>query len=184
MIRRLLNVKLNAKQPFNISQICHETLEKASEDKGTSNSWEKPNTYTVHATRSSNTSSLGRGAWQIRCYLQYREQTRGTNKGPDPKPTTVSRQTLLLQAKTICGGHAEHQAEEQEHEGISIARAMCQQCTHLTRRGDGARVPADSRQYPCCEMERHRAEPPSAHPCRVCVCQWLLQHNGPGSRES
>jgi len=27
-------------------------------------------------------------------------------------------------------------------------------------------------------MEQHRAEPPSAHPCRVCVCQWLLQHNG------
>jgi len=38
MTRRLLNVELNAKQPFNISQICHETLEKASEDEGMSNS--------------------------------------------------------------------------------------------------------------------------------------------------
>jgi len=34
MIRRLLNVELNAKQPFNISQICHKTLEKVSEDEG------------------------------------------------------------------------------------------------------------------------------------------------------
>ena len=124
----------------------------------------------MHATRSSNTSSLGRGAWLL--------TVSGSNDGPDPKPTTMSRQTILLQAKTICGGHADHQADEQEQEEIPIAREMCQQCTHLTRRGNGARVRVDSRQCPCCEMERHRTEPPSPHPCRVCVCRWLLQYNG------
>jgi len=65
------------------------------EDEGMSNSWEKPNTnrarnqileYQLIGTRRlANTLLL---------------TVLGTNEGPDPKPTIMSRQTLLLQAKT------------------------------------------------------------------------------------
>jgi hypothetical protein len=172
MIWRLLNVELSAKQPFNISQICHETLEKVSEDEGMSSNWEKPNT---HRARNQILEYQLIGTRRLANTLLL--TVSGTNEGLDPKPTTVSRQTLLLQAKTICGGHAEHRTSRSK-KGYRLPG----QCANNARTSRDAAMEheprVDSRQCPCCEVEQHRAEPPSAHPCRVCVCQWLLQHNG------
>jgi len=89
-----------------------------------SNSWEKPNT---NCARSQIFEYQLNGTRRLANTLLL--TVSGTNEGPDPKPTTVSRQTLLLQAKTICGGHTEHQADEQRKKGYRLPG----QCANNTR---------------------------------------------------
>jgi hypothetical protein len=139
-----------------------------------SNSWEKPNT---NCARSQIFEYQLNGTRRLANTLLL--TVSGTNEGPDPKPTTVSRQTLLLQAKTICGGHTEHQADEQRKKGYRLPG----QCANNTRTSRDAAMEHEygstAANAPAARWSgTERSHQASAHPCQVCVCQWLLQHNG------